>query len=87
MNRFFNTAGPIHKADHYYIEPLERFDLDEEERIRRVLMPILAGSQEAEIIPTDDVDYGIELGLIKKEQEIRIANRIYKDVLILIYGM
>ena len=27
--RFFNTAGPIDPADHYYIPPLERLDFDE----------------------------------------------------------
>ncbi len=27
--RFFNTAGPINPDKHYYLEPLERFDLDE----------------------------------------------------------
>ena len=29
MSRYFNTAGPIRPDDHYYIEPLERFDLEE----------------------------------------------------------
>lgn len=52
-----------------------------EERVRRVLQPLLTGSQEAEIIPTDDLDYVIDLGLIKREREIRIANRIYKEVI------
>ena len=28
MGRFFNTAGPIVKEDHYYVEPLERMDLE-----------------------------------------------------------
>jgi hypothetical protein len=29
MSRFFNTAGPIVREDHYFIEPLKRIDLDE----------------------------------------------------------
>ena len=29
MERFFNTAGPIKKDLHYYIDPLKRFDLEE----------------------------------------------------------
>ncbi len=29
MERFFNTAGPIQKDIHYFIDPLKRFDLDE----------------------------------------------------------
>jgi len=52
-----------------------------EERVRRVIAPILAGSQEAEKIPEDDVDYVADLGLIKKERQLRIANRIYQEVI------
>jgi hypothetical protein len=29
MNRFFDTAGPIVREDHYCIEPIHRFDIDE----------------------------------------------------------
>jgi len=52
-----------------------------EERVRRVIAPILAGESEAKKIPTDDVEYVMDLGLIKRDQEIRIANRIYKEVI------
>ena len=27
--RFFNTAGPVNSEDHYCLNPLERFDLEE----------------------------------------------------------
>ena len=27
--KFFNTAGPINRPNHYKIDPLKRFDLDE----------------------------------------------------------
>ncbi|PWR73509.1 AAA-like domain-containing protein [Methanospirillum stamsii] len=27
--RFFNTAGPVNPTDHYYLDPLSRFDLEE----------------------------------------------------------
>jgi len=29
MNKFFNTAGPIIKEDHYYISSFDRFDYEE----------------------------------------------------------
>lgn len=29
MTRFFNTAGPVNREDHYFIEPLERINLNE----------------------------------------------------------
>ncbi|NIM13777.1 MAG: AAA family ATPase [Candidatus Aminicenantes bacterium] len=51
-----------------------------EERVRRVLEPILNGSQ-AELIPTDDVDYVIDFGMIKNEKQLRIANRIYQRII------
>ncbi len=52
-----------------------------EERVRRVIGPILAGSQEAEKIFTDDLDYTVDLGLVTKDRQIRIANRIYQEVI------
>ena len=52
-----------------------------EERVRRVIEPILAGSREAEKIPADDVNYVIDLGLVKKDRGVRIANRIYREVI------
>jgi len=52
-----------------------------EERVRSVLEPLLASSQEAKNIPEDDVDYVVDLGLVKKERQIRIANRIYREVI------
>ncbi|NIM16247.1 MAG: ATP-binding protein [Candidatus Aminicenantes bacterium] len=52
-----------------------------EERVRRVIEPILSGSNEAEKIPVDDVDYAVDLGLIKKAPQLKIANRIYQEVI------
>lgn len=52
-----------------------------EDRVRSVLEPLLASSQEAKKIPEDDVDYVVDLGLIKKDREIRISNRIYQEVI------
>jgi hypothetical protein len=52
-----------------------------EERVRRVIEPILAGSREVEKILEDDVDYVVDLGLVKKERQLRISNRIYQEVI------
>jgi len=52
-----------------------------EERVRRVLEPILSGASEAEKIPPDDLDYVVDLGLVTKEDQVRIANRIYREVI------
>ena len=52
-----------------------------EARGRGVLQAILTGDQQAESIPTDDITYARDLGLIKTEQQLTIANRIYQEVI------
>ncbi|CAN2040059.1 hypothetical protein GMMP15_1530022 [Candidatus Magnetomoraceae bacterium gMMP-15] len=52
-----------------------------EERVRRVIAPILADADEIQKIPTDDIDYVLDLGLVKKEGQLKIANRIYQEVI------
>jgi hypothetical protein len=53
----------------------------QEERVRRVIEPLLAGQVELEDVPTDDIDYVRDLGLIRMDREIRIANPIYREVI------
>jgi hypothetical protein len=52
-----------------------------EERVKRVIGPILSGVMEAEKIPHDDMDYVSDLGLISREHQLRISNRIYQEVI------
>jgi hypothetical protein len=52
-----------------------------EERVRRVIGHLLTGTQAIMTIPTDDLDYVVDLGLIKKDRQIEIANRIYREVI------
>ena len=54
-----------------------------EERVRRVLTPIIAGDGDAaeSLVPQDDVQYCLDLGLIKTGQPLRIANAIYREVI------
>jgi hypothetical protein len=52
-----------------------------EPRVRRVVEALLAGNQQAENIPTDDINYVRDLGLIKTEGQLAIANRIYQEVI------
>jgi len=59
-----------------------------EERVRRVILPILTGTSYPADVPDDDLSYVRDLGLIKIDGNIRIANRIYQEVIprSLIYG-
>ncbi|MCP4344443.1 MAG: ATP-binding protein [Desulfobacterales bacterium] len=68
----------IHRRD-VHIDQLA--DKLQEERVRTVIEPILAGGNEPEKIPTDDIWYVRDLGLIRTEGQIRIANRIYQEVI------
>ena len=56
-----------------------------EPRVKRVIEPILANSDEAVegLIPSDDIQYVADMGLIKRERTktIRIANGIYREII------
>jgi hypothetical protein len=52
-----------------------------EDRVKRVIEPILAGLNEPEKIPTDDLYYVRDLGLVRVNGQVRIANAIYKEVI------
>ena len=56
-----------------------------EERVKRVIEPILAGSEEADegLMPSDDMLYVIDMGLVTKERgkPLRIANGIYREII------
>ncbi len=56
-----------------------------EPRVRHVIEPILSNSDEAVegLMPSDDMQYVIDLGLVKKElgQTLRISNGIYREII------
>lgn len=54
-----------------------------EERVRRVIAPILAGETDADesLIPQDDVQYVADMGLIALDKPRRIANAIYREII------
>lgn len=53
-----------------------------EERVRRVIEPILAGGTSPDLIPTDDISYVQDLGLIRLDQgQLAIANPIYQEII------
>jgi hypothetical protein len=54
-----------------------------EERVRRVIGPMLAGDEDADesLMPQDDVQYVADLGLITNDRPRRIANAIYREII------
>ncbi len=52
-----------------------------EERVKHIISPMLEGTEVGEL-PVDDIDYCIDLGLIKKEdQALVISNPIYREII------
>ena len=52
----------------------------QEERVRRVVEPLLSG-EEAHSLPSDDLMYVRDLGLIGTDAPVHIANPIYREVI------
>ena len=53
----------------------------QEERVRRVIEPVLSGVEAAESIPVDDMEYVRDLGLVARNRPLRVANPIYREVI------
>ena len=52
-----------------------------EDRVRRVVEPLLVGTAPASDPSEDDLDYVSDLGLIRREGPVEIANPIYREVI------
>lgn len=52
-----------------------------EERVVRVIEPILTGGKQPENVPEDDIWYVEDLGLITTKGQLRIANPIYQEII------
>jgi hypothetical protein len=52
-----------------------------EDRVRRVIEPLLAGEGEARDIPEADITYVRDLGLIAMSKPVAIANGIYREII------
>ena len=53
----------------------------QEERVRRVVEPLLSGAEAADSIAADDLQYVRDLGLIARNGPVAIANPIYREVI------
>ena len=60
----------------------------QERRVRQVIEPVLSGSAELKDLRVDDLDYVRDLGLIRTDGNVRIANPIYQEIIPrqLVYG-
>ena len=51
-----------------------------EDRVRRVIEPVMAGTEE-HVYSTHDLEYVRDLGLVARDDPVRIANPLYAEVL------
>ena len=51
-----------------------------EERVQRVIEPLLTGAPATDTIPPDDLQYVRDLGLVRRDGPVAIANPIYREV-------
>jgi hypothetical protein len=52
-----------------------------EERVHRVIAKILGGDTDIETVPTDDLQYVQDLGLLTLERPLQISNAIYREII------
>jgi hypothetical protein len=52
-----------------------------EERVRRVVAPLLEGGEALDSVSLDDRQYVEDLGLIRTRPQLEISNRIYREVI------
>ena len=52
-----------------------------EERVRRVIGPLLSSSEVTADVPSDDLQYVRDLGLVARDAPVRVANPIYREVI------
>ncbi|MBI4606550.1 MAG: AAA family ATPase [Planctomycetes bacterium] len=58
----------------------------QEPRVRRVLEPVLAGTVEGSPTYQDDFEYVRDLGLVARDAPTRVANPIYREVIVRVLG-
>ena len=80
------TVEMIHQAKENLIQRRETHldqlaDKLKEDRVRRVIAPLLSGDFHAEEIADDDIMYVKDLGLISQKKGLEIANPIYAEII------
>lgn len=80
------TAEAVHAAREQLILRRETHldqltDKLQEERVRRVVEPLLSGGQANPETRPDDLQYVRDLGLVAQDDPIRVANPIYREVI------
>ncbi len=53
----------------------------QEERVRRVVEPLLSGAAATEAVAVDDLEYVRDLGLVTRVGPVAVANPIYREVI------
>jgi hypothetical protein len=52
-----------------------------DDRVKRVVEAILTGTEQPRDIPTDDLEYVVDLGLVRSRPRLEVSNPIYREVI------
>lgn len=52
-----------------------------EDRVRRVIEPLLGGGAAASDLPEDDLQYVADLGLVRRKPQVMVSNPIYQEII------
>lgn len=52
-----------------------------EDRVRAVIQPLLTGTTEVSEIREDDLQYVVDLGLVRRKPQITVSNEIYREII------
>ncbi len=52
-----------------------------EPRVHAIIAPLLSGERSELQMPQDDLQYVVDLGLVERKPQLKIANRIYREII------
>lgn len=79
LERYFAARERLIQSRATHLDQLT--DKLREERVRRVIAPLLATEAVDARLPTDDLEYVADLGLVRTRPQLEISNRIYREVI------
>ncbi|MBF0234471.1 MAG: ATP-binding protein, partial [Desulfamplus sp.] len=79
IHRYFAARERLIQSRATHLDQLA--DKLKEDRVKRVIEPLLEGEQTELNIPLDDILYNVDIGLIVRKPNINISNKIYQEII------
>ncbi len=79
LERYFAAREALIQSRATHLDQLA--DKLREKRVRRVIEPLLGGERTELQMPSDDLQYVADIGLIRRKPQLEISNRIYREII------